>query len=60
MLPIVVCVYSQDEEILDKNTHARPVVVDIPRLGRIQGKRLSGTDFFGGIPFAAPPVGNLR
>lgn len=38
----------------------RFVSVDVPDLGRVQGKRQSGTDFFGGVPYAAPPVGNLR
>ena len=50
---------SPDQEhILETNT--RPVVIHLPDLGRIQGKRESGIDFFGGIPYAAPPVGNLR
>lgn len=38
----------------------RPVVVQIANYGRVQGNREEGIDFFGGIPYAAPPVGNLR
>ena len=30
------------------------------KLGKVQGIRQTGIDFFGGIPYAAPPVGNLR
>ena len=39
---------------------SRHVVVHLPDLGRVQGKRQSGVDFFGGLPYAAPPVGPLR
>jgi para-nitrobenzyl esterase len=38
----------------------RPVVVNLPDYGRVQGKRQLGIDFFGGLPYAAPPVGNRR
>ncbi|ACI65697.1 predicted protein [Phaeodactylum tricornutum CCAP 1055/1] len=52
--------YGQEtEDILDTTT-TRPVVVHLPDLGRVQGKRQSGIDFFGGLPYAAPPVGHLR
>ena len=39
-----------------------PVRVSLSGLGVIQGVRSHnmGVDFFGGIPFAAPPVGNRR
>jgi len=37
-----------------------PVVVHLPEFGKVQGKRESGIDFFGRIPYAAPPVGNRR
>lgn len=50
---------QEPEEILDVTT-TRPVIVHLPDLGRVQGKRQGGTDFFGGLPYAAPPVGNLR
>ena len=30
------------------------------KLGNVQGIRHYGIDFFGGLPYAAPPVGNLR
>jgi carboxylesterase type B len=50
---------QEPEEILDVTT-TRPVIVQLPDLGRVQGKRQGGTDFFGGLPYAAPPVGNLR
>ena len=54
------CLEAQEsEDILDTST-SRPVVVNIPEFGRIQGKRQSGIDFFGSIPYAAPPVGNGR
>lgn len=53
-------VHAQEpEEILDTTT-TRPVVVHLSDLGRVQGKRQGGSDFFGGLPYAAPPVGNLR
>jgi hypothetical protein len=38
----------------------RPVVVQVANYGRVQGNREEGIDFFGGIPYAAPPVGSLR
>lgn len=50
---------QEPEDILDTTT-TRPVVVNIPDLGRVQGRRQGGSDFFGGLPYAAPPVGNLR
>lgn len=53
------CFSQEPEEILDTTT-ARPVVVNLPDLGRVQGRRQGGSDFFGGLPYAAPPVGNLR
>lgn len=57
---ILPCARAQEpEDILDTTT-IRPVVVDLPDFGRIQGKRQSGIDFFGGLPYAAPPVGPRR
>lgn len=44
---------------VDETDH-RPVIVSIPSYGKISGVRKEGLDFFGNIPFAAPPVGNLR
>ena len=41
-------------------TTLTPYLINIPSLGKIQGSRYSGIDFFGGIPYASPPVGNLR
>jgi para-nitrobenzyl esterase len=38
----------------------RSVTVNLPEFGRVVGKRVSGVDFFGGLPYAAPPVGHLR
>ena len=39
----------------------RYVTVNIPNAGQVIGKRMiGGIDFFGGIPYAAPPVGSLR
>lgn len=35
-------------------------VVNIPNFGRVQGSRDEGIDFYGGIPYATPPVGDLR
>lgn len=50
---------QESEQILD-TTSTRPIVVNLPDYGRIQGRRQSGTDFFGGLPYAAPPVGHRR
>lgn len=44
----------------DASDESRPVVVDLPGLGKVQGRRDGPIDFFGGLPYAAPPVGNLR
>ena len=44
----------------ESNSRARPVVVNLPGLGKVQGRRDGPIDFFGGLPYAAPPVGNLR
>ena len=41
-------------------THSKSLIVNIPSLGKVQGKRDQGIDFYGGIPYAAPPVGQLR
>jgi carboxylesterase type B len=38
----------------------RSITTMLPKLGRVKGRRSEGMDFFGNIPFAAPPVGNLR
>jgi carboxylesterase type B len=39
----------------------RFVTVTLPNSGQVMGKRMmAGIDFFGGIPYAAPPVGALR
>jgi carboxylesterase type B len=43
-----------------EDTDHRPVRVTIPSYGKISGIRKEGLDFFGNLPFAAPPVGNLR
>jgi hypothetical protein len=53
-------VLAQESEAILDTMAARPVIVNLPDLGRIQGKREGGTDFFGGVPYAAPPVGQLR
>lgn len=36
------------------------VVMTLPNLGKVRGRRAEGMDFFGNIPYVAPPVGNLR
>jgi carboxylesterase type B len=38
----------------------KSLIINIPSLGKLQGKRDAGVDFYGGIPYAAPPVGQLR
>ena len=38
----------------------RPVYATLSKYGKIEGVRREGMDFFGNIPFSAPPVGNLR
>lgn len=50
-IPLTLCVEDTDH---------RPVIVTIPSYGKISGVRKEGLDFFGNLPFAAPPVGNLR
>ncbi|KAL7581155.1 hypothetical protein ACA910_005947 [Epithemia clementina (nom. ined.)] len=57
-----VVVQAQDlEDALDATgTISRPVVVNLPDLGRVQGIREAGLDFFGRLPYAAPPVGTRR
>jgi para-nitrobenzyl esterase len=50
---------QESEDILD-TSNWRPIVVNLPEFGRVQGKRQAGIDFFGALPYAAPPVGNLR
>lgn len=52
---------ADDAGLLSESTsRARPVVVNLPGLGKVQGRRDGPIDFFGGLPYAAPPVGNLR
>jgi carboxylesterase type B len=51
---------ESEEATSSTHTATRTVVVHLPDLGSVQGKRESGIDFFGGVPYAAPPVGNLR
>lgn len=53
-LPIVLAAPEED------SVSSWYVRVTIPSLGTLQGIRRLGVDFFGGIPYAAPPVGNLR
>ena len=49
------------QEPLEAATTHRPVTVHLPEFGSVTGRRLqSGVDFFGGPPYAAPPVGGLR
>ena len=52
--------YCRTRFIRTIESNTRPVIIHLPDLGRCQGKRESGIDFFGGVPYAAPPVGNLR
>ena len=40
--------------------HTTNVRVSLDQLGKVQGIRSHGMDFFGGIPYASPPVGRLR
>ena len=59
---------NQDQESsfkdapFDISDSSIPVRVSLSGLGVVQGVRSHnlGVDFFGGIPFAAPPVGNRR
>ena len=53
---------AQAAPVLDPHDDpsSRPVTVHLPEFGRVIGKRQSGVDFFGGLPYAAPPVGALR
>lgn len=58
-------VFQEPDDIMGDTSSSvppssRPVRVNLPELGRVQGIRQSGIDFFGGLPYAAPPVGNLR
>ena len=41
--------------------HLKSLQITIPQLGKLQGKREDGRiDFYGNIPYAAPPVGQAR
>ena len=51
---------ADDASSSSSTERSRPVVVNLPGLGKVQGRRDGPIDFFGGLPFAAPPVGNLR
>ena len=51
---------ADDGLLSDAGPRSRPVVVTLPGLGKVQGRRDGPIDFFGGLPYAAPPVGNLR
>jgi carboxylesterase type B len=52
---------QEPDELLESTAATvRYVTVNIPDSGRALGKRVSGVDFFGGLPYAAPPVGSLR
>ena len=51
---------AKKEQTTQQQQPHRPVVVQVANYGRVQGNREEGIDFFGGIPYAAPPVGNLR
>jgi carboxylesterase type B len=44
----------------DDDLMARPVTVGIEGYGKAVGRREGGIDVWRGIPYAAPPVGNLR
>lgn len=48
---------TQDDNTGSGNSIVR---VKLQHLGQIHGVRSLGMDFFGGIPYASPPVGNLR
>jgi len=56
--------YNQYEKGADgtpaSTYHSKSLIVSIPSLGKIQGKRDHGVDFYGNIPYAAPPVGQSR
>ncbi|CAB9496117.1 Gut esterase 1 [Seminavis robusta] len=56
-----------DYSLMDHSTHSgennpntKSLIINIPSLGKLQGKRDAGIDFYGGIPYAAPAVGQLR
>ncbi len=51
---------SSDDHSSDSSYSSWYVRVNLPGLGTLRGIRTLGLDFFGGIPYAAPPVGNLR
>lgn len=51
------CQTEQDAADDHPTSHVR---VNLDHLGKVQGIRSQGMDFFGGIPYASPPVGNLR
>ncbi len=43
-----------------KDVEARPVQVNLPKYGKVVGRRHVSVDIFRGLPYAAPPVGALR
>ena len=62
---LVYTVAQDPEDLVDTTPILRPVIVTLPEFGKLQGVRQSGVggtniDFFGAIPYAAPPVGTRR
>ena len=51
---------SEDPNSTTQQHHHHSVTVTLPEYGPVVGRRQHGVDLFGGIPYAAPPVGNLR
>ena len=51
---------TREDESFDEAAVIDKTVVVETALGKVQGIRQAGIDFFGGIPYAEPPVGNLR
>ncbi len=64
-LTLLVAIFSNSPFSAGEQQQQQPPVVDIPTLGRLVGSQLSsasGRKFhaFRAIPFALPPVGDLR
>ena len=51
---------QQSEQQQQSAPEYKEMIVHIPQYGKVVGRREEGVDVWRSIPYAAPPVGNLR